>query len=273
MGNFRKGLLVGVGLGLLMAPMRGQEMRHLVSERVQKLRGYLPDNAQLNQYIPQITDRVTQTASTLKGSAEQVASQVKNTAGNLSNLAPQASSNVKQVAKDVADTTRQGAMPTQQSAQPKASSTVISSEDTGSTGGNSAPGNPLNTIPGMEPEPQNRLEAEGIYTTQQLLKRTSTKEERADLAQKIGMSTNMLRTLVDRADLMRLQGVAGDVATLLEEAGVNGCKDLQQRNPEHLHATLTKAQGSSKIASRAPGLEQLTEWIAEAMVVAHAEQE
>ena len=273
MGNFRKGLLVGIGLGLLMAPVRGQEMRHLVSERVQKLRGYLPDNAQLNQYIPQISDRVTQTANTLKGSAGQVASQVKNTAGNLSNSAPQASSNVKQMAKDVAGTTRQGATQTQQSVQPRASSTANSSKDSGSTEGSSAVGNPLSTIPGMEPEPQNRLEAEGIYTTEQLLKRTSTKDERADLAQKIGMSTNMLRTLVDRADLMRLQGVGGDVATLLEEAGVNGCKDLQQRNPEHLHATLTKAQGSSKVASRTPGLEQLTEWIAEAMVVTHATQE
>lgn len=234
MGNFRKGLLVGIGLGLLMAPMSGQEMRQLVSERVQKLRGYLPDNEQLNQYIPQTSNRVTQTASTLKGSAEQVTSQVKNTT---------------------------------------TSSTVISSADIGSTTGNSALGNPLSTIPGMEPEPQNRLEAEGIYTTEQLLKRTSVKEERADLAQKIGMSTNMLRTLVDRADLMQLQGVSGDIATLLEEAGVNGCKDLQQRNPEHLHATLTKAQGSSRIASRTPGIEQLTQWIAEAMVVAHAGQE
>ncbi|MDQ6644454.1 MAG: DUF4332 domain-containing protein, partial [Chloroflexota bacterium] len=260
MGNFRKGLLVGIGLGLLMAPMRGQEMRHLVGERVQKLRGYLPDDAQLNQYVPQISDRVTQTASTLKGSTEQVASQVKNTVGNLSNSAPQASSNVKQMAKDVASTTRQGAVQTQQSAQPTTSSTVLSSEDTGSTGGNPALGNPLSMIPGMEPEPQNRLGAEGIYTTQQLLQQTSTKEERADLAQKIGMSTNMLRTLVDRADLMRLQGVGGDVATLLEEAGVNGCKDLQQRNPEHLHATLTKAQENSKIVSRTPGLEQITEW-------------
>ena len=272
MGNFLRGLLIGLGLSLLIAPMRGEEMRRLVSERFQKLRGYLPENVPLNQSAQQISNRVTQTASTLKDYTEQATSQVKDTVGNLGDLAQQASSNVKQAGKDTVETTRQFAAQTQQSVQPVTSSSARSSTDTDTTGGTSASGNSLSKIPGMEPEPQSRLEAEGIYTTQQLLERTATKEERADLAQKIGMTTNMLRTLVDRADLMRLQGVGGDVATLLEEAGVNGCKDLQRRNPEHLYATLIKAQENSKVASRTPELEQITQWIAEAMAVANTTQ-
>ena len=141
---------------------------------------------------------------------------------------------------------------------------MASSTATGATYGNG-----LATIPGMEPEPLSRLEAQGIFTTQQLLERTATKEERENLAHAIGMTTHMLRSLVDRADLMRLPGVGGDLATLLEEAGVNGCKDLQHRNPEHLYARLTEAQESPKSASPLPGIEQITRWIAEAMAMAH----
>ncbi len=273
MGKFLRGLLFGIGLGLLLAPMRGQDMRRLVSERFQKLRGYLPANEQLNQYTQQISDRATQTASSLKDYTQQATAQVKDTAGNLGDVAQQARSTVTQMGKDVVETTKQGATQTRQSGQPTTASPAMSSQTPSSPVGTPSPGNPLSTIPGMEPEPQSRLEAQGIHTTRQLLEQTTTKEERADLAQRIGMTTHMLKTLVDRADLMQLQGVGADAATLLEEAGVMGCKDLQRRNPEHLHATLTQARASNKVASRTPELEQITQWVAEAMVVAHSTQE
>jgi hypothetical protein len=44
---------------------------------------------------------------------------------------------------------------------------------------------------------------------------------------------------------MQIRGVGEDVAMLLEEADINGCKDLQHRNPEHLHAKLI-AQAESQ---------------------------
>lgn len=39
MGSFRNGVLVGLGISLLIAPMKGEEMRRLVAERIQYLRG------------------------------------------------------------------------------------------------------------------------------------------------------------------------------------------------------------------------------------------
>jgi|SRR6266567_3735511 gas vesicle protein len=109
MNSFVKGLLVGIGIGLVVAPMRGEELRRLLGERFQELRGYLPENEQLNQYYRQVSDRVSQTSSDLKDYAQQAASKVKDTGSSLGDLAQQAASKVKQTGQDVADTTKQAA--------------------------------------------------------------------------------------------------------------------------------------------------------------------
>jgi gas vesicle protein len=116
MNSFVKGLLVGVGVGMVVAPMRGEEMRRLLSQRMQEVRGYLPENEQVNQYVQQVSDRVTQASSDLKDYAQQAAGKVKDTSSSLGNLAQQASTRVKQTGQDVADTTKQAATSTKRNA-------------------------------------------------------------------------------------------------------------------------------------------------------------
>ena len=115
MNSFVKGILVGVGIGLVVAPMRGDEMRRLLSERFEEMRGYLPENEQMNQYVQQVTDRVSQTSSDLKDYAQQAVSKVKETGGNLGDLAQQATTTVKQTGQDVAGTAKQAASSASQS--------------------------------------------------------------------------------------------------------------------------------------------------------------
>jgi gas vesicle protein len=115
MNSFVKGILVGVGIGLVVAPMRGDEMRRLLSERFEEMRGYLPENEQMNQYVQQVTDRVSQTSSDLKDYAQQAVSKVKETGSNLGDLAQQATTTVKQTGQDVAGTTKQAASSAKQS--------------------------------------------------------------------------------------------------------------------------------------------------------------
>ena len=122
MNNFVKGVLVGVGIGLLVAPMRGEELRRLLGERINEWRGYLPENAQLNQYVQQVSDRVSQTGGELKDYAQAV-KKVKETGGNLGDLAQQATSSVKQTGQDVADTTKQAAQSAKQNVESDPSST------------------------------------------------------------------------------------------------------------------------------------------------------
>lgn len=110
MNRFVKGMLLGIGIGLFIAPMRGEEMRKKIGERIQQYKGYLPEGEQLVLYKQQVTERVSQTTDSLKGYAQQAASTVKtsakSTASNLSDIAQNATSTIKQTGRDAANTTR-----------------------------------------------------------------------------------------------------------------------------------------------------------------------
>ena len=117
MKGFITGLLVGLGIGLLVAPMRGEETRRQLAERFAEMRGYLPENEQFNEYVQQVTGRVSQTSSNLKDYAQQAVSKVKDTGSTLSELGQKAGTDVKQAGQDVVDTTKQTVKSVKQSAQ------------------------------------------------------------------------------------------------------------------------------------------------------------
>jgi len=125
MANFVRNVLIGVGIGLLVAPMRGEELRRMIAARLQEAQNSLPENSQLKQYTQQVSDRVSQGAQDLKSYAQQAASEVKNSASNLGNIANNATDTVKQTGQDVADTTKQNV----NSAQQPKTTTVIYPED------------------------------------------------------------------------------------------------------------------------------------------------
>ena len=116
MKSFIRGMLFGVGIGLLVAPMRGEEMRRLVGERLQELRGYLPENEQLNQYVQQVSDRVSQASGNLSDLAQQASSKVKETGSQLGTLGQQATETVRQTAQATTDTAKQAARSAKQGA-------------------------------------------------------------------------------------------------------------------------------------------------------------
>ena len=119
----------------------------------------------------------------------------------------------------------------------------------------------ISDIKGLAPELKAKLESEGIKNTTQLLERTQTQKQRTELAYKVSTTPEAMKELANRADLMRLNGIGGDFSNLLEEAGVNSCKELQHRVPEKLHTTLVEIHTSQKIGHHAPGLVQTTGWI------------
>jgi gas vesicle protein len=110
MGRFFRGLLIGAGIGLLVAPMRGEEMRRLLSERYAEMRNALPNNEQLKQASQQFTSGVSQTANQLKDYSQQAASKVKDASSSLSDTAKQAAQrttqNVKQTGQETINTIR-----------------------------------------------------------------------------------------------------------------------------------------------------------------------
>ena len=119
MKGFVRGILVGVGVGLLVAPVTGEEMRRRLGERIATLRSYLPENAnqQLAQYTQQVSARVAQTGSNLKDYAQQAASKVRETSSTLGDLAQKATSDVRQTAQDTVNTTKQRVSSVKQGSQ------------------------------------------------------------------------------------------------------------------------------------------------------------
>ena len=117
MRRFITGVLLGVGIGLLVAPMRGEEARRQLAERFNQWLGYIPENEQINQYVQQVSERVSQTSSNLKDYAQQAVSKVKDTGSSLGELGQKAGSDVKQASQDVFETTKQRVKSARQSAQ------------------------------------------------------------------------------------------------------------------------------------------------------------
>ena len=126
----------------------------------------------------------------------------------------------------------------------------------------------MSDIKGLEPEVKTKLESEGIGTTTQFLEHTRTQQQRTELAHKVGTTLVAIKELANRADLMRIPGVGGDFSNLLEEAGVNSCRELQHRVPEKLHKALEAIHTGKKIGYRVPTLVQTTQWITEARALA-----
>lgn len=105
MKTFTKGVLIGVGIGLLFAPMKGEELRRVLNERFTELRQKLPENA--DQYVRQVSARVSQAGGNLRDYAQQAISTVKDTSSTLGDLAQRSAQEMKQTGQDLADTTKQ----------------------------------------------------------------------------------------------------------------------------------------------------------------------
>ncbi len=110
MKSFTKGILVGIGVGLLVAPMRGQEMRRVLAERITEWRNSLPEDSPINRYANQVSQQVAATKENWRVYARQAVSKAKDTGATLGNRAKQTgqgmASKAKQTGQDIADRAR-----------------------------------------------------------------------------------------------------------------------------------------------------------------------
>jgi predicted flap endonuclease-1-like 5' DNA nuclease len=112
-------------------------------------------------------------------------------------------------------------------------------------------------------EQTEKLAAQKIVNTDDLLERAGSAANRKTLAGATGISEKDLLELANRADLARISGVGRQYANLLEDAGVDSIPELAQRNPANLLAALEKSAEASGI-TRKPRLGEVEEWISQA---------
>jgi DNA repair ATPase RecN len=104
MGSFTNGLCVGLGLSLLFAPMKGEEMRRLVAERIRYLRGTPPENPELQQSVSQLGVRL-QEVQTRAEQARQMSATTQSTVREAASSAQEVQRDLNRVAQQAGATT------------------------------------------------------------------------------------------------------------------------------------------------------------------------
>ena len=108
------------------------------------------------------------------------------------------------------------------------------------------------------------LQDAGVATTEALLDAAGSAAGRATLAEKTGVTPQRVLEWVNRADLIRINGVGSEYSDLLEAAGVDTVKELAQRRADNLHTKLAEVNTAKNLTNRAPSAAEVEKWIAEA---------
>ena len=109
-----------------------------------------------------------------------------------------------------------------------------------------------------------KLNEAGIATTEDLLTKCAKKSGRAALAEATGISEKLVLRWTNHADLMRISGIAGQFAELLEAAGVDTVKEFRHRVAANLQPKLQEVNTEKLICGRVPAVSEVERMIAQA---------
>lgn len=123
---------------------------------------------------------------------------------------------------------------------------------------------PIRKIEGIGPVYADKLAAVGITNTRGLLERCAAAKGRREMANASGLDEGHLLAWVNMADLMRISGVGEEYSELLEAAGVDTVKELEQRRPDNLTAKMAEVNATRKLTRQLPTEKQVGSWIEQA---------
>jgi PAS domain S-box-containing protein len=123
---------------------------------------------------------------------------------------------------------------------------------------------PVEQIEGIGPVYAQKLSEIGVKYTTDLLDLGKTRQGRAELVEKTGISSALVMKWVNMADLMRVHGIGEEYSDLLEKTGVDTVKELRSRNPKNLFDAMMIANETHKLVRRVPHLSEVQGWVNEA---------
>jgi predicted flap endonuclease-1-like 5' DNA nuclease len=125
--------------------------------------------------------------------------------------------------------------------------------------------NKLIDVEGIGPVHADKLKSAGAETTKDLLKLAKTPAARKKLAEATGIAETLILKWANHADLMRIKGIGGEYAELLEKVGVDTVKELAKRNADNLNEAVEKFDLTAlPIVRRKPGKDDIHTWIRQA---------
>ena len=122
----------------------------------------------------------------------------------------------------------------------------------------------IDEIEGIGPAYAAKLQAADLNTTEKLLAACATPKGRASTAEATGLSPKLILTWTNMADLMRLNGVGGQFAELLNGAGVDTIKELRRRNAANLAAKMTEVNEERQLTKGTVSEAKVQGWIDQA---------
>ncbi|MFP4457407.1 MAG: DUF4332 domain-containing protein [Clostridia bacterium] len=122
----------------------------------------------------------------------------------------------------------------------------------------------LSVIEGIGETYQDKLNEIGINSIEALLEKGKTKRNREELAKDSGISEKLILKWINHADLMRIKGVGGEFAEILEASGVDTIPELARRNAENLTSKIEDVNKEVELVRRTPSLHMVEEWIKQA---------
>lgn len=109
-----------------------------------------------------------------------------------------------------------------------------------------------------------KLNAVGIATTEDLLAKCAKKAGRDKVAEETGISGKLILKWTNHADLMRINGIAGQFAELLEAAGVDTVKEFRHRVAANLQPKMVEVNEQKNLCNRVPAVSELERMIEQA---------
>lgn len=122
----------------------------------------------------------------------------------------------------------------------------------------------LSVIEGIGEKFEVKLNEAGIKSIEGLLEACSTKKGRAEVAEKAGVSEKLVLKWSNHADLMRIKGIGGEYAELLEAAGVDTVPELATRKSENLFKKMNETNDEKSLVRKLPTEAQVDDWIKQA---------
>lgn len=119
-------------------------------------------------------------------------------------------------------------------------------------------------LAGVCPDTVKKLRAAGVRTTTTLLDRASHPRGRKALAASLGAPEATILRCANMADLMRVKGIGGEYAELLEAAGVDTVKSLKNRNVQNLTRAMAELNAKKKLLKAPPSEKRVAAWIEQA---------
>ena len=122
----------------------------------------------------------------------------------------------------------------------------------------------INGLRGMTDAMLQECKAQGIKDVDQLTDALASPAARKQWADKLGVTTQDVLAIANRADLSRINGVGGVFSDLLEASGVDTVKELAHRRPDNLHEKMAQVNADKTLAARTPTEAECAEWVEQA---------